>query len=423
MTLSEKDLLYNWHPYTQHKIVGQLPVIIKGNGIYLTDDQGKIYIDAISSWWTSVFGHCHPQLIAAATEQLNTLEHVLFGGFSHVKAIELSEKLISILPNNQKKIFYSDNGSTAVEVALKAAFQYFINQGQKRSKVLAFEEAFHGDTFGAMASSGISLFSEQFNDLLLEVTRIPLPNDENIDDLLLEVERLFTSENYACFIFEPLIQGAAGMRFYDAKYIDQIIALCKNHQVLTIADEIMTGFGKTGRTFASDYLVNKPDMMCLSKALTGGVMPMAVTSFSQEIYAAFFDNDINKALFHGHTFTANPLGCAIALASIKLYESDFIQSQLQMISNSHQKFVEELQIHPLVKNPRTMGPILAFEVVAENDGYYGNLRNKLYAFFIDNGFIIRPVGNTIYILPPYVSTHEELEKIYAVLRRVLLTIN
>lgn len=418
MTLSEKDLLYNWHPYTQHKIVGQLPVIIKGNGIYLTDDQGKIYIDAISSWWTSVFGHCHPQLIAAATEQLNTLEHVLFGGFSHVKAIELSEKLISILSNNQKKIFYSDNGSTAVEVALKAAFQYFINQGQKRSKVLAFEEAFHGDTFGAMASSGISLFSEQFNDLLLEVTRIPLPNDENIDDLLLEVERLFTSENYACFIFEPLIQGAAGMRFYDAKYLDQLIALCKKHHVLTIADEIMTGFGKTGKTFASDYLVNKPDMMCLSKALTGGVMPMAVTSFSQDIYDAFFDNDVNKALFHGHTFTANPLGCAIALASIKLYESDFIQAQLQMIAASHEQFIEELKTHTLVKNTRTLGPILAFEVASENDGYYGNLRNKLYAFFIDNGFIIRPVGNTIYILPPYVSTHEELEKIYAVLRRV-----
>lgn len=418
MTLSEKDLLYNWHPYTQHKIVGQLPVIIKGNGIYLTDDQGKIYIDAISSWWTSVFGHCHPQLIAAATEQLNTLEHVLFGGFSHVKAIELSEKLISILPNNQKKIFYSDNGSTSVEIALKAAFQYFINQGQKRSKVLAFEEAFHGDTFGAMASSGISLFSEQFNDLLLEVTRIPLPNDENIDDLLLEVERLFTSENYACFIFEPLIQGAAGMRFYDAKYLDQLIALCKKHHVLTIADEIMTGFGKTGKTFASDYLVNKPDMMCLSKALTGGVMPMAVTSFSQDIYDAFFDNDVNKALFHGHTFTANPLGCAIALASIKLYESDFIQAQLQMIAASHEQFIEELKTHTLVKNTRTLGPILAFEVASENDGYYGNLRNKLYAFFIDNGFIIRPVGNTIYILPPYVSTHEELEKIYAVLRRV-----
>jgi adenosylmethionine-8-amino-7-oxononanoate aminotransferase len=423
MTLSEKDLLYNWHPYTQHKIVGQLPVIVNGNGIYLTDDQGKTYIDAISSWWTSVFGHCHPQLIQAATAQLNTLEHVLFGGFSHVKAIELSEKLISILPHNQKKIFYSDNGSTAVEVALKAAFQYFINQGEKRSKVLAFEEAFHGDTFGAMASSGISMFSEQFNDLLLEVTRVPLPHAENIDDLLVEFETLLRTKNYACFVFEPLIQGAAGMRFYEASHLDQLIALCKKYQVLTIADEIMTGFGKTGKTFASDYLTHKPDMMCLSKALTGGVMPMAVTSFSQEIYSAFFDNDINKALFHGHTFTANPLGCAIALASINLYESDFIQAQLQIIAKSHQLFVEELKRHDIVKNPRTKGPILAFEVAAKNDGYYGNLRNKLYTFFIDNGFIIRPVGNTIYIMPPYISTQDELEKIYKVLRRVLLTIN
>jgi adenosylmethionine-8-amino-7-oxononanoate aminotransferase len=335
----------------------------------------------------------------------------------------LSEKLISILPHNQKKIFYSDNGSTAVEVALKAAFQYFINQGEKRSKVLAFEEAFHGDTFGAMASSGISLFSEQFNDLLLEVTRVPLPHAENIDNLLLEVETLLRIKNYACFVFEPLIQGAAGMRFYEASHLDQLLALCKKHNVLTIADEIMTGFGKTGKTFASDYLVNKPDMMCLSKALTGGVMPMAVTSFSQEIYTVFFDNDINKALFHGHTFTANPLGCAIALASINLYESEFIQTQLQMIAASHLAFVKELNQNEKVKNLRTLGPILAFEVVAENDGYYGNLRNKLYAFFIDNGFIIRPVGNTIYILPPYISTPEELENIYEVLRGVLLIIN
>ena len=419
MTLSEKDQLYNWHPYTQHKIIGQLPVIVKGSGIYLTDENNKVYIDAISSWWTSVFGHCHPQLIAAATNQLNTLEHVLFGGFTHPKAIELSEKLISILPHNQKKIFYSDNGSTAVEVALKAAFQFFINQGQKRSKVLAFEDAFHGDTFGAMASSGISLFSEQFNDLLLEVTRIPLPNDENMAGLIIEVENHFKTQEYACFVFEPLIQGAAGMRFYEAKHLDQLISLCKKYNVLTIADEIMTGFGKTGLTFAVDHLHNKPDMICLSKALTGGVLPMSITSFTQNIFDAFYDQDVNKALFHGHTFTANPLGCAIALASIKLYESEFIQAQLKMLTTSHLAFVTELNQNEKVKNPRTMGPILAFEVVAENDGYYGNLRNRLYTFFIDKGFIIRPVGNTIYILPPYITSQEALEKIYSVLREVL----
>lgn len=419
MTLSEKDQLYNWHPYTQHKIIGQLPVIVKGNGIYLTDENNKVYIDAISSWWTSVFGHCHPQLIAAATNQLNTLEHVLFGGFTHPKAIELSEKLISILPHNQKKIFYSDNGSTAIEVALKAAFQFFINQGQKRSKVLAFEDAFHGDTFGAMASSGISLFSEQFNDLLLEVTRIPLPNDENMAGLIIEVENHFKTQEYACFVFEPLIQGAAGMRFYEAKHLDQLISLCKKYNVLTIADEIMTGFGKTGLTFAVDHLHNKPDMICLSKALTGGVLPMSITSFTQDIFEAFYDQDVNKALFHGHTFTANPLGCAIALASINLYESEFIQAQLKMLTTSHLAFVKELNQNEKVKNPRTMGPILAFEVVAENDGYYGNLRNRLYAFFIDKGFIIRPVGNTIYILPPYITSQEALEKIYSVLREVL----
>ena len=273
-----------------------------------------------------------------------------------------------------------------------------------------------------MASSGISLFSEQFNDLLLGVTRIPLPNEENMAGLIIEVENHFKTNEYACFIFEPLIQGAAGMRFYDAKHLDQLIGLCKKYNVLTIADEIMTGFGKTGLTFAVDYLHNKPDMICLSKALTGGVLPMAITSFTQNIFDAFYDQDVNKALFHGHTFTANPLGCAIALASVNLYESEFIQAQLKMLATSHLAFVTELNQNEKVKNPRTMGPILAFEVVAENDGYYGHLRNRLYAFFIDKGFIIRPVGNTIYILPPYIITEEELEKIYGVLREVLITL-
>lgn len=420
MNFSQKDKLYNWHPYTQHKTAQDFPAIVKGKDALLWDENGKEYIDAIASWWVNPFGHSNQVIADAIYKQLTTLEHVLFGGFTHNVAVELAEKLLSILPNNQKKIFYSDNGSTAVEVAIKVALQYNYNKGIKKTKIIAFEDAFHGDTFGAMAASGISFFTEAFKGSLLEVTRIPIPNNENKNQVLKELENLVKTNDYAAFIFEPLVLGAAGMVMYPPEVLDQLITICKQNNVFTIADEVMTGFGKTGKTFACDYLVEKPDMMCLSKALTGGTIPMAITTFSQEIFEGFYDDDTNKALFHGHTFTANPTGCAAALASISLLENQEMQVNIQRINQSHLEFENKIKNHPKVKTTRVLGVIFALEIKTESqESYYGTMRNKLYNFFIERGIILRPVGNIIYILPPYIITKNQLQKVYATIEKAL----
>lgn len=420
MSLSERDQKHNWHPYTQHQTAPHFPAIVKGKDALLWDESGKEYIDAIASWWVNPFGHGNTFIATAIHRQLTTLEHVLFGGFTHEPAVLLSERLIEILPANQKKIFYSDNGSTAVEVALKVALQFHYNKGVKKTKIIAFEEGFHGDTFGAMAASGISFFTEAFQGSLLEVVRIPVPTTGNEEKSLQALEALVNTGEFAAFIFEPLVQGAAGMAMYAPEILDRLIAVCKAGKVFTIADEVMTGFGKTGKTFACDYLQRQPDMMCLSKALTGGTIPMAVTTFTQEIFDGFLNADVNHALFHGHTFTANPTGCAAALASIELLETEEMRSNIARINTSHLSFEKSVRNHPKVKTTRVLGVIFALEIKTGNqESYYGTLRNKLYDFFIQNGVILRPVGNIVYILPPYIITGSQLQKVYETIEMAL----
>jgi adenosylmethionine-8-amino-7-oxononanoate aminotransferase len=420
MNLSQRDKKHNWHPYTQHKIAADFPAIVKGKDALLWDENGKEYIDAIASWWVNPFGHSNKVIADAIYEQLTTLEHVLFGGFTHNKAVELSEKLMKILPSNQEKIFYSDNGSTAVEVAIKSALQYNYNKGIKKTKIIAFEDAFHGDTFGAMASSGITFFTEAFKGSLLEVVRVPVPTIGNEEKALQILKEHIETNDFAAFIFEPLVLGAAGMVMYQPEILDKMIALCNQNNVFTIADEVMTGFGKTGKTFATDYLENKPDMMCLSKALTGGTIPMAITTFTQEIFDGFYDDDINKALFHGHTFTANPTGCSAALASIDLLQTNEMQVNIQRVNQSHLEFESEIKNHPKVKTTRVLGVIFALEIKTDTqESYYGTMRNKLYNFFIENGVILRPVGNIVYILPPYIITENQLQKVYQTIENAL----
>jgi adenosylmethionine-8-amino-7-oxononanoate aminotransferase len=420
MSLTEKDSQYLWHPYTQHKTASAPIAITKGKGALLWDENGKEYIDAIASWWVNPYGHSNTFIADAIYKQLTTLEHVLFGGFTHQPAVEVAEKLLAILPKNQQKLFFSDNGSTAVEIAIKVALQYFFNKGEKRTTIIAFENAFHGDTFAAMAASGISLFTDAFQGMFIDVVRIPVPVVGQEDVSFSALAKALKNHNCAGFIFEPLVQGAAGMVMYEAAALDTLIRMCNANNVLTIADEVMTGFGKTGKTFASDYLVEQPDMMCLSKALTGGTIPMAITTFTQEIFDAFYDEDINKALFHGHTFTANPTGCAAALASLKLLETPAMQANIERVNTKHLTFEKRVQSHPKVVTTRVLGVIFALEIKTESAAsYYGNLRNKLYNFFIENGVILRPVGNIVYILPPYVITDEQLEKVYQVVESAL----
>ncbi|WP_294733892.1 adenosylmethionine--8-amino-7-oxononanoate transaminase [uncultured Flavobacterium sp.] len=412
-SLSERDAEYLWHPYTQHKTAAPHIAITRGEGALLWDDKGKEYIDAIASWWVNPFGHSNKFVADAIYKQLTTLEHVLFGGFTHEPAIQVAEKLKEIIPSNQQKFFFSDNGSTAVEIALKVAFQYYYNKGERRTKIIAFENAFHGDTFAAMAASGISFFTEAFSGSLIEVHRIPVPVAGQEEASIKALKELAASGDHAAFIFEPLVQGAAGMVMYAPETLNQLMSICKENGIFTVADEVMTGFGKTGKNFACDYLTVQPDMMCLSKALTAGTIPMSITTFTQELFDGFYDDDVNKALFHGHTFTANPTGCAAALASIELLQQPEMQENIQRINKQHLAFKEKIEKHPRIKTTRVLGVIFALELKTENEeSYYGGLRNKLYNHFIDNGIVLRPVGNIIYVLPPYIMSNELLQKVY-----------
>lgn len=420
MNIIEKDRQYLWHPYTQHKTSATPIAIIKGKDALLWDENGKEYIDAIASWWVNPFGHSNTFIADAIYKQLTTLEHVLFGGFTHEPAVKVAEKLIPMLPSNQQKLFFSDNGSTAVEVAIKVALQYFYNKGEKRTTIIAFEDAFHGDTFAAMAASGISFYTQAFQGMFIDVQRIPVPTLGNEQASFDALKAVIQSHSCAGFIFEPLVQGAAGMVMYAPEALDKLIEICIENKVLTIADEVMTGFGKTGKNFACDYLHQKPDMMCLSKALTGGTIPMALTTFTQELFDAFYDDDINKALFHGHTFTANPTGCAAALASMELLEQPEMQANLQRINSNHLAFQEKIKSHARVVTTRVLGVIFALEIKSDSDNsYYGTMRTKLYNFFIDKGVILRPVGNIVYILPPYIMTDEQLEKVYSIIEEAI----
>lgn len=419
MSLQERDSQYLWHPYTQHKTAA-VPIAIKrGEGALLWDENGKQYIDAIASWWVNPYGHSNKYIADAIYAQLTSLEHVLFGGFTHEPAIVLAERLMKLLPDNQKKLFFSDNGSTAVEIAMKVALQYYYNKGEKRTKIIAFENAFHGDTFAAMAASGISFFTEAFKGSLIEVVRIPVPVEGKEEESFKILQELAATNEYAAFIFEPLVQGAAGMVMYAPEALDKLITICKANAVFTIADEVMTGFGKTGKNFACDYLTTQPDMMCLSKALTGGTIPMAITTFTQELFEGFYDDDVNKALFHGHTFTANPTGCAAALASMDLLLQPEMTENIRRINAQHLAFKAKMEKHSRVKTARVQGVIFALEINRDSEEYYGDFRNKLYNFFIENGVIMRPVGNIIYILPPYIISDELLAKIYEIIEQAI----
>ena len=281
MKLTQRDQAHIWHPLTQHQTARAPVGIVKASGSVLIDEHGNSYIDGIASWYTAMFGHCNPYITQAMTKQMQTLDFVMFSGFTHEPAIELSEKLVAILPPNQQKVFFNDNGSTAVEAAIKMAIQYYHNKSQKRDTLIAFEDGFHGDTFGAMSASGLSSYNGPFEDFLLKVKRIPTPQAHNLEEVLALLTTILEQNSCAGFIFEPLVQGAAGMKFHSAKGLDALIAKCKAHDVLCIADEIMTGFGKTGTNFAVEQLQHTPDIMCLSKALTAGMFPLSITSCTQ----------------------------------------------------------------------------------------------------------------------------------------------
>ena len=410
----DKDII--WHPFTQSALYDAAILITSGKGTILTDDQGKTYIDAISSWWVNLHGHAHPYIAQRIAEQTKILEQVIFAGFTHEPAILLAQNLLKHLPTNIRKVFYSDNGSTAVEVALKMAFQYWYNIGNPKTKVIALKNAYHGDTFGAMSVGARGGFNQPFETLLFDVHFLDIYSE----DALLQMENVCAEGNIAAFIYEPLVQGSAGMLMYKPELLEKLLAIAKKHQVLSIADEVMTGFYRTGKFLASDYMQVKPDIISLSKGITGGFMPLGVTVCTKEIYDVFHSKDKMKTFFHGHSYTANPLSCAAALASLELIEQRQTINQIVNIQSKHALFVDILNRQSKVENVRQLGTILAFEVKnQEESSYFNNIRDVLYHQFISKGILLRPLGNTVYIMPPYCITNEELETVYNAILEVL----
>ncbi len=408
--LASRDAAVIWHPFTQHQIEPISIPIASGKGAHLFDTDGKKYIDAISSWWVNTHGHGHPYLAEKIYEQALQLEQVIFAGFTHEPAVQLSERLLAHLPANFERVFFSDNGSTAVEVAIKMALQFYHNQGNtKRRKILAFQDAYHGDTFGAMSLGAPSSFNAPFQDMLFEVEFLPSPQDTDACIAAMSA----ADESYAAFIFEPLIQGAGGMKMYEASTLDTLIQIAREKGILCIADEIMTGFGRTGKWFAMDYLAQKPDIVCFSKGLTGGMMAMGLTLCSEQIFQSFLSDDRRKMMFHSHSFTANPLACAAANASLDLMEKEETWESIARVESRHHEFAATITEHPILKNVRIHGTILAMEVeTGEADGYLHSLRDDIYQYFLKEGILMRPLGNTIYILAPYCIEDEDLAYIY-----------
>jgi adenosylmethionine---8-amino-7-oxononanoate aminotransferase len=406
-----------WYPFMQMATAPQPIKIVKGKGTLIYDDKGKIYIDAISSWWVNLHGHANKKIAKAVSKQLSVLEHVIFSGFTHQPAEELAEKIIGILPKGFSHMFYSDNGSTAVEVALKMAIQYHANNKQKKLKIIALEGSYHGDTFGAMSVGERGIFNQPFHDLMFEVQFFDIQKQS-----VAEFEKL-CSEEVAAFIFEPLVQGAGGMLMHDEKVLDELLTIAKQHGIICIADEVMTGFGRTGKLFAINHLQQLPDIICLSKGITGGTMALGATFCNQKIFDAFYDMDKSKTFYHGHSYTANPLACTAALASFDILKSKKCLLSIDHISEQHQQFAEKLKKLSNVENVRCRGTILAFDVKDNNSGYLSPIRDRLYHGFLDMGVLLRPLGNTVYIMPPYVITDKQLMKVYKSILKVLVVID
>lgn len=414
-TWIERDKKVVWHPFTQQQTAPDPLVVTSAFGTKFFTEDGKEYIDANSSWWVNVHGHCHPHIVSAIQEQVVQLDQVIFAGATHPQAIRLAERVVKLLPDPLTKVFFSDNGSTAIEVAIKMVFQYWHNLEQPKKRILALEGAYHGDTFGAMAVGQRGVFNEPFEHFFFDVDFLEFPSKDKEQELLIQAEIAFKTGDFAAIIVEPLIQGSAGMRFYSASWLNQLVAIAKKYQVLVIADEIMTGWGRTGTMFAMDQCNAVADIVCLSKGLTGGMLPMGLTVATDAIYSAFLDKSTQKALLHGHSYTGNPVVCAAGNASLDLFELSETKANIEQLCIRQLAHSEVIEKHSKTKNVAVCGTILRFEIIQENDGYFSSIRDEAYAYFLANNCLIRPLGNVIFVNPPYCITEEELEKVYSVI--------
>lgn len=416
-----------WHPFTPLKDAPVPLKVIHGKGAEITLENGKVLIDAISSWWVNIHGHAHPLISKAILDQSLKIEHVIFAGFTHEPAELLARNLTSLLPKSLNRVFFSDNGSTAVEVALKMAVQYYYNLGEKRSAFIAFEGAYHGDTFGAMATASRSVFSEPFDSMLFETHFVPYPEtwlgDATVEareqQIISRIESIFVEspDTFAGVIIEPLVQGAGGMRMCRPVFLQRLEKLCKEHGILLIFDEVMTGFGRTGDYFACLKAESTPDIMCLSKGITGGFLPLAVTVTSEKIQDVFKSDDNRHTFWHGHSYTANPLGCAAANASFEILTSQQKFRKLEIMQAEYESMLLDWEG---IEKVRRCGTILAFDLKTESEtGYFNSIASDLKRLFPEMGVLLRPLGNVIYVMPPYCITEVQLEKVYTAIKMAL----
>ena len=453
-SLIQRDAARVWHPYTQMLTRPDPLPIVRGEGVYLYTEDGRRLLDGTSSWWVNVHGHSHPTLNAALAAQAAELEHVVFANCTHRVAVELAEQLVAILPDGLQRVFYSDNGSTAVEVAMKIACQYWLNKGESRRTFVTLHHAYHGDTVGAMSVSEDSLFTRPFAPMLFDVRRAHAPYcyrcPVGLDRATCRIECLGDASSasdaappsmhalgallrrrgpeVAAVLVEPMLQGAGGMIVWPSEFLAGVRRLCDEHGTLMIADEVLTGFGRTGRMFACEHAAITPDIICLSKAITGGYLPLGATVVTEPVYEAFLSTDRTKTFFHGHSFTANPLACAVALASLDVFRTTNALARVARMEQWFRRGLEPMRALPLVGDVRVIGGVGILELVSNKTtkdagGYLDGLGPRLTEEFLRRDLLLRPLGNVLYMMPPYVITEEEMISMIGIVGEVLTGIH
>jgi adenosylmethionine-8-amino-7-oxononanoate aminotransferase len=412
-SLPARDAVVVWHPYTQHRIAPPPIAVVAAEGAHLITADGRRILDGISSWWVTLHGHGNSRIAAAIARQATRLEQVIFAGFTHEPAVKLAEELTRITPPGLARVFYSDNGSTAVEVAIKMALQYWRNRGENRATIVALEGAYHGDTFGAMSVSERGVFTQVFADFLFDVERLPDPGTGDIVAAFTELLERDGGGKVAGIIVEPLLQGAGGMKMWSAATLRALRDAAESAGVLFIADEVLTGFGRTGPAFACDAAGITPDIMCLSKGLTGGFLPMGATLATERIFNSFLSDDRRATFFHGHSYTANPLACAAALASIAQLD-DTSAARRCRIEELHREWIHGISAHPRVRDARVLGTVAAFDIEGDA-GYLSGASARLAQHCLSNDVLVRPLGNVVYLMPPYCVEESDLRRAHEVI--------
>ena len=402
-----------WRPFTQHALQSQAILVARGEGAWLETADGRRILDAISSWWVITHGHRHPKIVQAIKDQADRLDQVIFAGFTHEPAETLARRLVALTPPGLDHVFYSDSGSTSVEVAIKMALGYFRNRGVARNRVIALEHGYHGDTIGAMSTGARSVFNAAYEPLLFDVTRIPFPHPGREQETLDALEAACRGADAAAFVVEPLLLGAGGMLVYGADTLREMRRICATHGVLFVADEVMTGFGRTGTLFACEQAAIVPDIACYAKGITGGSLPLAVTMCSAEIFQAHYSTDRSRTFFHSSSFTANPIACAAALANLDIWESEDVRGRIARLVAVQDERLRRFANDARFSDARQIGTITALDLRAGDAGYLATVGPALYEFFVSRGLMLRPLGNTIYILPPYCIEASELDALYA----------